>query len=259
MNQQKSLIRISELLTRFQVQVGILNANALLDINVIAQDTLIPIFKIVFDCPDLYNADHLIAKSFPAIDLIDEKKKVTFQITSTSKSAKIKNTLEKIVTHHSDKFDWKHYIYIITQKQDNYDNKMIELATEKKFAFDKSNILDASDLFKMIANLTFDKIKEIENYLELQFSDIKFNEQKLDNFIENLQSKLNNEALTLELEGIKKAKINWIKKKLFFEEKLPFVSGTAQEFQYVNEIETCTNKINEYNKKISFLLNQLTD
>lgn len=84
MNQQKSLLRISELLSRFKVQVGILNASSLLDINVISEDFLIPILDIIFDC-NLINAN-TISKNFPAIDLIDKTKRISFQITSTSKS-----------------------------------------------------------------------------------------------------------------------------------------------------------------------------
>ncbi|TAD96961.1 MAG: hypothetical protein EAZ97_13200 [Bacteroidetes bacterium] len=202
MNQQKSLVRISELLSRFQVQVGILNANAQLDINIVAQDVLIPIFKEVFNSPNLFNADHGLAQSFPAVDLIDLQAKISFQITSTAKSGKIEETLRKIVIHHPDKFDWKHYIFIITQKLNNYTSKMIEKATENKFAFDKTHILDLKDLFELISALPYEKIRIIENYLETQFSDEKSG-IKINNYgkigQQNINSEVKNDNVTFNI------------------------------------------------------------
>ena len=56
MNQQKSLLRIAELLSRFKIETSILNARSLLDINIIAEDILVPIFDILFCCK-LVNAN----------------------------------------------------------------------------------------------------------------------------------------------------------------------------------------------------------
>src|SRR5688572_30087236 len=97
MNQHKSLVRISELLSRFKVQVGILSASSMLDLNVVAEDFFIPVLNDLFDC-ELLNANST-TKNFPALDLIDNKKRTGFQITSTSSLNKVKDTVRKIIAN----------------------------------------------------------------------------------------------------------------------------------------------------------------
>ncbi len=83
MNQQKSILRIAELLSRCQHEIELLNSADLYDINKISEYALIPVLKEIFDASNLMNANDL-KKNFPAIDLIDTEKKIAFQVTSTS-------------------------------------------------------------------------------------------------------------------------------------------------------------------------------
>jgi hypothetical protein len=98
MDQQKDILRISELLARLRFELEYLNANALYDINVIAEDIFIPILNLTFNC-NLKNVKYAEEdKTFPGIDLIDEKK-ISIQITSTNTNAKIKHTIDKIIKY----------------------------------------------------------------------------------------------------------------------------------------------------------------
>ncbi|MCP3892030.1 MAG: SMEK domain-containing protein [Desulfobulbaceae bacterium] len=68
MTRQELLQQSSTLLGRFAHEVKVANAIGLFDINTIAEDFLIPIFAIAFNCPDLCNQNR-IQMNFPAVDL----------------------------------------------------------------------------------------------------------------------------------------------------------------------------------------------
>ena len=96
MNLKKSRARISELMSKFVVQVESENAMGMLDINRVSEDVLIPLFSEVYDHADLKNLNTSEGPNFPAIDLGDKEKRMAYQITSTSTSQKIKDTLGSV-------------------------------------------------------------------------------------------------------------------------------------------------------------------
>lgn len=263
MNQQKSLIRIAELLARFKFQTIILNSNAQLDINIVSEDILIPILNIAYDC-NLKNAKYSENDSrFPALDLLDKEKRIAFQITSTPDIKKARKTLEGIVSNsfYND-FD-SFYIYILTQKQNSYDKTVLQTAANGNFTFTEKNILDERDLQQKISSLPYEQILKVENLLEMQFADIKKSENIISSNITGLISStsLNHEKKykLLELEGAYKSREAWVKKKIFFEEKLPNISDTKQEYSIIIELETANTNIEEYNIKIINLLNAINN
>jgi len=258
MNQQKSLIRIAELLSRFKIQTNILNSNAQLDINIIAEDILIPILNITYNC-SLTNAKYSENDTkFPAIDLIDRHNKIAFQITSTSTIRKVRKTIEGIVKNNfHNQFD-NFYIYIITQKQKSYDKTVLLEATKGLFKFTEKNVLDERDLYQKIASLPFEDITKVEKLLEKQFTDIEKNEVKIQSqIVEIIQKKKNNyeeKLLVLELEGAYEAREGWLKKKMFFEKKLIDTYDVEQQFTLYNQIEEINKQMELYNNRISGLL-----
>lgn len=259
MNQQKSLIRISELLSRFKIQTSILNNNAQLDINIIAEDILIPIFNILYNC-NLKNAKYIEDDAkFPALDLLDPIDRIAFQITSTPTMKKVRKTLDGIVKNKFyDNFDL-FYIYIITQKQRSYDKNVLINSCQNKFVFTEKNILDEKDLFKKVASLSYEKIVLVEKLLESQFSDIHRTENNIQTELKDLArrvSELNEKHIALELDGTIKVREKWLEKKLFFEEKLPLISDVNQEFNLICKINEINNKINNCNTQIAELLDQ---
>ena len=115
MTRQELLQRSSTLLGRFAHEVKVANAMGLFDINTVAEDFLIPIFAIAFNCPDLCNQNR-IQMNFPAVDLGCKTSRTSIQITSDSSSSKVRETLEKFESHNlSSDFD-SLYVYVITEE-----------------------------------------------------------------------------------------------------------------------------------------------
>lgn len=262
MNQHKSLIRIAELLSRFKIQTNILNANALLDINIVAEDVLIPILNIAYNC-NLKNAKFSENDAkFPALDLLDKTNRVAFQITSTATLKKVRHTIEGIVkNNYQTQFD-NFYIYIITQKQNSYNKNELETSAKKLFSFTEKNILDESDLYKKVASLSYEDILKVEKLLEKQFSDIKQEiliQKQINEIIINAKLNYEEQFIVTQLEGAYNARQGWLDKKLFFEQKLPSITDINQQFSFYKQISEINEKIEQYNNQISSFLIQISN
>ncbi|WP_145593983.1 SMEK domain-containing protein [Yersinia aleksiciae] len=157
MTRQELLQRSISLLGRFAHEVKVSNAMGLFDINTLAEDFLIPVFSVAYDCPDLCNQNR-IQMNFPAVDLGCKTSRISIQITSDPSSSKVCETLKKFESHnlHSD-FD-KLYVYVISEKQSSYTSKTLALiVSELSIDFDTScNILDFRDLAKKFEELTIE-------------------------------------------------------------------------------------------------------
>ena len=200
MTRQELLQRSSALLGRFAHEVKVANAMGQFDINTIAEDFLIPIFAIAFNCPNLINQNR-IQMNFPAVDLGCETSRTSIQITSDSSSAKVRETLEKFESHNlSSSFD-SLYVYVITERQNSYASKMLREATSKlSIKFDAStNILDFRDLAKKFDELTNEQLKRINEHLEEEFrladANLRFR-SNLDAFLGVSQQKIEDEKRT---------------------------------------------------------------
>jgi len=186
MNQEKELYRIKELLARFSEQISIANKNEEFSSNNHAELFLTKLFRLIFDSKNLKKLD----KNFPGIDLGDDKKRIAFQITSTSNINKIKDTIDQFIDKQLFiKYDTL-FIFIISKKQDNYNqtaiDKQIIKSTGaldrknpkkgfKKIEFNvKKHIIDKVDLYEMIKEYNdLKRIIEIKELLEEQFADYK--------------------------------------------------------------------------------------
>lgn len=174
MNQLDSITRISSLLSRFVSEVKALNSINQYGINFVAETVLVPIFKIVFDLPDLINLN-TEENNTAGIDLGDQTSKTAFQITSSSDNDKIKHTLRQFIKFEHFTTYKVLFIYILTEKQNNYNDSEYYEILSGHINFDKNNhIVDFRDLLKKINSITeYDKIKNIETLLEKQFSDTR--------------------------------------------------------------------------------------
>ncbi len=185
---------------RFAHEVKVANAMGLFDINTVAEDFLIPIFTIAFNCPDLCNQNR-IQMNFPAIDLGCETSRTSIQITSDSSSNKVRETLEKFESHGlGSNFD-RLYVYVITERQKSYTSqKLIEAANNLSIEFDPSNdILDFQDLAKRLGELTNEQLEHINGHLEEEFAKTDINLQfrsNLDAFFGFSQQKIEDEKRT---------------------------------------------------------------
>ncbi|MBK7181188.1 MAG: SMEK domain-containing protein [Chloroflexi bacterium] len=193
MTRQELLQRSSYLLGRFAYEVKVANATGLFDINTIAEDFLIPIFAMVFNCPDLRNQNR-IQMNFPAVDLGCKTSRISIQITSDSSSNKVRETLEKFESHNlSSDFD-SLYVYVITERQNSYTSQKLTAAANKlSIKFDTStNILDFRDLAKKLGELTNEQLERINEHLEAEFRQADANLQirkNLDAFLGVSQQK----------------------------------------------------------------------
>ncbi|MEN9908745.1 MAG: hypothetical protein RLZZ540_1894 [Bacteroidota bacterium] len=180
MKQVELIQEISNLFIQFSTEVKDKGKLKLNDINIIAEDILVPILSIVYNS----NLKNLNDKksNYPGIDLATDEyitfgnseKKIAFQITSTNSIAKIKKTLNAYIKgDFYKKFD-DIYIYNLIEKQNSYSSASIAEITkliDGKFNFDlNKNIIDKTDLQKKIKTLSpISKIEQIHKLLEDQF------------------------------------------------------------------------------------------
>lgn len=173
MNQQIILYRISQLLSRFKEQVNILNSNGEFSINIHAENILIDVLNIIFDC-DLKNVNYEENRIYPSIDLRDKNKRIAIQVTSSSSLEKIKHTLSTFIANGFYKDYETLYIYIITEKQITFKQKSIDDIIKNKFVFSLGHIIDKTDLYlKLNAMNDIRKIENVCQLLETQFADNK--------------------------------------------------------------------------------------
>ncbi len=107
--------RITELFGVFAYQAKAYSASGKTDFNKVSEDVLVPLFRQIFNFSDLKNLNSTVKKDFPAIDLADDEAKIAFQITATSDSQKIKDTLKTFVEKELYKKYPRVVFYIITE------------------------------------------------------------------------------------------------------------------------------------------------
>ena len=164
--------RISELFSIFVTQVRGNTAMSRTDINRVSEVVLVPVLSRVFDYKSLRNLNYTEYFNYPGIDLADPDAKVAIQVTSTSDSDKVKDTLTKFVKHELYKKYERLIIYILTEKQDSYSGKGFEEIIQGKFKFDKDrDIIDYRDVLKEIGSFQIDKARRIKRILEANFGE----------------------------------------------------------------------------------------
>ncbi|TOI86600.1 hypothetical protein CGI50_24250, partial [Vibrio parahaemolyticus] len=159
MNQQELLTRINALLGRFAYEVKVSNATGLFDINIIAEDFLIPILSVVLECPELKNQNR-VQMNFPAVDLGCDRSRTSIQITSDPSSPKICKTLKKFQEHNLHTHFDNLYVYVITERQKTYLSKILDAEINSlPIQFDvNDNILDYKNLAEKISGLSNEKL-----------------------------------------------------------------------------------------------------
>jgi hypothetical protein len=179
MNRQSRLARVAELLVRFTGEVKMLNAAGFYDINIHAENILVPLLNEALGL-DLVNANFQEEKNFSAVDLVDRKNRVAIQVTSTANNDKIKHTLSQFVKYKRfEDFDIL-YIYVISEKQSSYSGAGHKEIIRETFDFDKDqHIIDSTDLYQTVSGLpSLQKIIAIQELLEQEFTESRIEERK---------------------------------------------------------------------------------
>lgn len=179
MNRKDYVDKIAKYLARFVEEVKSYNDSNLYDINIHAENALIPILNAVFDI-QLQNANALNKKNFPAIDLVDLTNRVCFQITSTPTLEKVKNTLTKFNDHNLRRQFDTLYVFVLTQKQDKYSEKAIMQCLPAGFDFNaEQHVIDMSSLRTRITYIqSLEKLEHISRLCEHEFSDVQIDLRK---------------------------------------------------------------------------------
>jgi hypothetical protein len=175
--------RICDNLAFLSKGTAIKNAIGLFDSNRNAQDFFAKLFSLIFKYDNLKELDKLNdIVNYPAIDLGDEKARISFQITNQKDSQKIKDTINKFIDHKLyEKYD-RLVVFIIGEKA----NYTTTFDTKNLFSFDKEkDIWDDNFLFKEINKLDIYKLEEISNFLEENLLEYKFPENLYPEDIKN--------------------------------------------------------------------------
>lgn len=143
------------------------------DINLHAEHFLIPVLNSIFDL-NLENLNLTKRNNFPAVDLADFQNRIAFQITSTSDTKKIKESLEKFTRNKLyDSFDII-FFYILSKRQEKYPDEKLKEVVPNILSFDSSeHIIDNSSLLKKIEGLSLQKINYLAKIYQHEFSDVQ--------------------------------------------------------------------------------------
>lgn len=173
MNRQEHINEIIKYTSRFTEEVKNYNSLGLYDINIHAENFLIPILDKVLDL-HLENLNISERKNYPSIDLADFKNRVGIQISSTSSSKKVIDTLSKFIEHSQNEYFDIVYLFFLSDKKKTYPEEKISSIVGAKLKFNvNEHILDTSDLLKRLSNLSLEKLKFISRIYRHEFSDVQ--------------------------------------------------------------------------------------
>lgn len=137
------------------------NATGFNDVNKISEDFFSHLLNKVYTLKLVnLNQEH---KNFPAIDLGDDTHKISYQVTSDSSSAKVKDCINKFTTNGLDKRFNKLRIVVIAWKKQALRK---DPAPGSLFFVYKTDILDLSDLVTAMGPLTIEQVKGIRDFLD---------------------------------------------------------------------------------------------
>ena len=163
MHRKEKIEKIAELFARFRTEVESLNSLNLYDINVHAENVIIPILNLVYGV-NLVNINNKVRNS-AAIDLVDTENRIAVQVTSTATGDKVKHTINEFVKgKRCEDYD-RLLIYIITEKQKKYSDAIFSVAYDNELEFSEKDILDYSDILKEVNSLI--SIAKIDSLLQL--------------------------------------------------------------------------------------------
>lgn len=167
MNRQDHITTIIKLLTRLPRAVESSNLLNLTDINNFSEDFYASLLNLIYGY-ELENANKAVSNA-PAIDLRDSKKRIAYQVTSTSSFDKTQTTVNKFIEHEL-YLDYDRLIILNIVKKSNHRKNTIG---SNVFSINsKKDVQDIDDLLKDIMHKTDPVlIKEIHDFLVNELHD----------------------------------------------------------------------------------------
>lgn len=151
----------------------ILNSNSEFSINIHAENVLIKILDIIYEC-EFNNLNYEEGKNYNSIDLGDKDFKMSIQVTATKDIEKIKETISKYISK-------KHYqkyaelkVLTLTTRQKSYSSIVINRIINGRFLFNQStDIIDFATLYVKLNKINdLSKCLAVLEILRSQFTDL---------------------------------------------------------------------------------------
>lgn len=254
---------VSRNLAAFQKELESQNASDLYDINTVAEDVLTPLLNSIFDF-NLVNANAFFGKNYPAVDLVDPKKRVAFQITSDNSFSKVKTTIKKFIKYELYNSYDELYFYFLKDGKFNIKSEELTNIIGEHFDFDISrNILNNSTVLGIIKNLEISRLQSIATYLLSEFgeknSEIRQQKSRIDRIkINKAEEKIFNNLIELKIQSkIYLAELSIdrdeiIKESWTTDYKLKKSTGERNivKWTLINKYEHFKNDYHTFNKKL---------
>lgn len=134
--------------------------HGLTDLNRHCEDFFCTVLNIIYEY-DLVNLN-AATRNAAAIDLGDKERSICYQLSATSTSTKIDETIRKFVRHGLYRDYRTLKVLVLTEK--THHSKTFD--TEGHFAFDKAtDILDIANLLEVIERLPDDRLQRLSEYI----------------------------------------------------------------------------------------------
>ncbi|MDU1005460.1 MAG: SMEK domain-containing protein [Clostridium butyricum] len=174
---QKYIDKIDTYFAQIIAYIILKNKKDQFDINKFCEDLFCELLNKIYGF-QLENLNRTKGKNYPAVDLGDYSSRVSYQVTSTHKSNKIKDTLEKVEKYELYKEFDDVYILMLGKKGEYKSKQLTEAKYKFKFTIEK-NIVDIYDLSTYISeNKSINEMKIICNYLEDNIGIYEINNKK---------------------------------------------------------------------------------
>jgi GTPase SAR1 family protein len=200
-NNLELIQQISRRLLQFSDYVYITNKGASdFSVNVYAEYALIGMFNILFN--KHFENLNTYTKNAASLDLLSKDKEIGIQITATNKTDKIKATLEKFYKYGLDKKVKEIFVFVLTNKQERYDQKAFDQyikklsGSRKPILFNtQRHIIDRSDIIKLLLSANdVEILNNVDRELQVQFSLFQ-QKHNLSNYYQDLISKYSEPVL----------------------------------------------------------------
>jgi hypothetical protein len=169
MNVPEALEKISKALGLLTHQTSAENRGGLFSKNRLAEDLLLPVFRIVFRAHDLRNVNQ-DALNFPYIDLVDEKARLAIQVTTERSAAKVTETLAAFIKNGYEKRYSRLIFFVLTGDRLRHTaaskSKWNKLCRRKLRFNPDADILNTPGLFPLIQGLQATEIFAVHQILE---------------------------------------------------------------------------------------------
>jgi hypothetical protein len=162
---EELLKRISDGLAVLEVSTRNRGWMHLLDQNIIAESFCGDMLNIIYGY-NLVNLN-LSQGNYPGIDLGDQQLGVSVQVTSDKTSNKMKDAVERFITHGLDTKYKTLKVFVLGRKQGSY---KVKIDTKNKVQFDPNkDVIDFKDLIKNLQSLNVEKLKKLSDLMDAEF------------------------------------------------------------------------------------------